>query len=157
MIMKHSSKITLTAFIAGMVFAAGLSIGGMTNPSYIQGFLNMGALFDSRLGHWYPRLAFVMIGAVLVMFFVFRNTGQKKRISKPLLDPDFRLPKKTDIDRKLILGAILFGIGWGLYGYCPGPALANLLVGGRRVLLFVVCMLIGMLVAKKYTTKKALK
>lgn len=149
--MPQSIKIILVSFLAGIIFAAGLVIASMNNPNYVQGFLNIGGLINqSRFGTWYPKLAFVMFGAVSVMFVVFKITNAKKSPHiKPLLSEKFNLPTKIIIDKKLVIGASLFGIGWGLYGYCPGPAIASLLVANSHLLLFIICMIVGMLFARK--------
>ncbi|RKS87472.1 hypothetical protein DES39_0706 [Orbus hercynius] len=149
--MPNQFKVILAAFIAGVVFASGLIIASMNNPIYIQGFLNIGGLFDkARFGGWYPKLAFVMLSAVLIMFFVFYFTRPPLPSNvKPLLTDSFDLPNKMQIDKQLIIGASVFGIGWGLYGYCPGPAIASLLIAGPNLLIFILFMLIGALLAKK--------
>lgn len=152
--MKSTMKINIAAGIAGLFLAAGLSIGGVTNPNYIQGLLNIGGLFDSRLGHWYPRIIFVIIGASIVLFFVFRYTDTNQRKIKSKLQSEFYCPEEKKINKQLISGAILFGIGLGLYGYFPTTAIANLLVAGWHIFIFVICMLVGMLVAKGYTVEK---
>jgi uncharacterized membrane protein YedE/YeeE len=135
------------ALIAGAVFAFGLVLSGMTDPVKVKGFLNVAGLIDEAyFGSWNPSLAFVMAGALFVMLPAFLVVP---RLKKPLLDSVFHLPTRTDVDKPLIVGAVLFGLGWGLVGYCPGPALAALLLGGQEVLFFVVMMLVGMWAAKK--------
>ena len=104
----------LTALIAGLVFGIGLIVAGMTNPAKVQGFLDLA-------GNWDPSLAFVMGGAILVGVAGFRFAGQRER---SLLGEAMRLPTSTVIDRRLVLGGLAFGAGWGLAGFCPGPALA---------------------------------
>ncbi len=126
----------VTAFIAGLVFGIGLLLGGMTDPAKVLGFLDLA-------GNWDPSLAFVMGGAVLVGLVAFRVAGRRER---SLLGEAMRLPTATRIDRRLVLGSIAFGVGWGVAGFCPGPALASLATGGTRVLLFTGAMLAGMAV-----------
>ncbi len=128
-----------SAFLLGLLFAAGLGIGGMTMPSKIIGFLNF-------FGGWDPSLAFVMGGAVLVYFFAFRIVrGASPSIFSPVLGGSFALPTKTLIDRRLIGGAALFGFGWGLAGYCPGPALTSIGAGSVDAAVFAVAMIGGMI------------
>ena len=126
----------LMALIAGLVFGLGLILSGMTNPAKVIGFLDLA-------GDWDPSLAFVMAGAIAVSFLPFRIARNR---SMALLGGPIRLPTATDIDRRLVLGSLAFGAGWGLAGYCPGPALASLLSGGAKPLLFVISMLAGMAV-----------
>ncbi|KQT41161.1 MULTISPECIES: DUF6691 family protein [unclassified Methylophilus] len=124
----------LIALIAGLVFGLGLIIGGMTNPAKVLGFLDVA-------GDWDPSLAFVMIGAIAVGFFAFRDAKQRKWSE---LGVSIDLPERTNIDQPLVIGAVLFGIGWGLAGFCPGPAVAAMLIGGSQVWIFVASMLAGM-------------
>lgn len=153
--MKPNTKINLAAGLAGLLLAAGLSIGGASNPNYVQGLFNIGALFSNHLGHWYPRIIFVMIGAALVLFIVFRYTDSHTHKIKPKLNSEFYWPEQKRIDTQLIIGATLFGIGLGLYGYSPATAITNLLVAGWRIFIFVICMLVGMLIAKSdFFTRK---
>lgn len=137
----------ISAFITGLIFGIGLIISGMTNPAKIIGFLDI-------TGQWDPSLLLVMLGAVSISFFAFRFV-ERKPVS--LLGDNIQLPKKTGLDKPLILGAVLFGIGWGLAGYCPGPALASLSSGLLPPVLFVLTMITGMGVFeiyKKLSTKK---
>lgn len=126
----------VSAFIVGLVFGIGLIVAGMTNPAKVQGFLDLA-------GNWDPSLAFVMGGAILVGLVAFRFAGKRER---SLLGEAMRLPTATAIDRRLVLGGLGFGAGWGLAGFCPGPALASLATGGGKALLFTGAMLAGMLV-----------
>lgn len=132
------------ALVAGLIFAAGLTLGGMTDPRKVQGFLDIGGIFAGR---WDPSLAFVMGGALLVSLVAFATVKTNKA---PWANAKFELPTRRDIDVRLVIGAVLFGTGWGIAGYCPGPALASVLTGGTDVLVFVAAMLAGMLVAKKW-------
>lgn len=127
-------KTLLTSFISGMVFAIGLGISGMTRPVKVIGFLDF-------FGVWDASLAFVMIGAIAVYFVAYRWS---REMPSPLLAPDFAQPKRSDLDAKLILGAVIFGSGWGLGGFCPGPALTSLASGALPVFIFVFAMGLGM-------------
>jgi uncharacterized membrane protein YedE/YeeE len=124
----------LAALLAGLLFGIGLVISGMTNPARIIGFLDVP-------GHWDPSLAFVMAGALLVGAVAFRFAGKRQRA---LLGNPINIPGKRDIDRRLVLGSLAFGIGWGLAGYCPGPAIASLALGGSKPWTFFIAMLVGM-------------
>ncbi|WP_367847781.1 DUF6691 family protein [Rhodoferax sp. WC2427] len=140
------------AAIAGGLFAAGLVLSGMVLPAKVQGFLNLGGLWDAqRFGPWDASLAFVMGGALLVTLPAFALTPPTARrpARKPWAAMAFQLPTRKDIDTRLVLGAALFGVGWGLAGYCPGPALASVLTGGAAVAVFVAAMLAGMAIAKR--------
>lgn len=124
----------LTALLVGLVFGIGLIVSGMTDPSKVIGFLDLA-------GAWDPSLAFVMGGAIVVGAIAFRMAGQRER---SLLGEAMRLPTATQIDRRLILGSLAFGAGWGLAGYCPGPALASLASGDLKPVVFTAAMLAGM-------------
>lgn len=126
-------KILMT-LIAGLLFGLGLILSGMTDPSKILAFLDLA-------GSWNPSLAFVMGGALLIGSLAFPLASRQTR---SLLGETMRLPTATSIDRRLVLGGLTFGVGWGLAGYCPGPALASLAQGGAKPLLFFVAMLAGM-------------
>ena len=123
----------LVSLMAGLVFGLGLAIAEMTNPLKVLAFLDLA-------GDWDPSLAFVMGGAVTVTALAFRFILRR---SVPFYGERFHLPTLTQIDRKLLVGAALFGIGWGLAGYCPGPALATVLSGNSEAWLFVPAMLVG--------------
>jgi uncharacterized protein len=145
---------SLWALLSGAVFAIGLVVSGMTQPAKVLAFLDIGGLArgvssSAEKGLWDPSLAFVMGGALLVTLVAFWLTPRR---AKPLADENFHLPTRQDIDAKLLMGAALFGVGWGLAGYCPGPALASLLSGSTDVLIFVLAMIGGMWVAKRVTT-----
>lgn len=124
----------LTAAVAGLLFALGLGLGGMTEPARVQGFLDF-------TGAWDPTLAFVMGGALAVHAPLSWLIRRRKA---PVLAPAFSTPARTKVDGRLLTGAALFGVGWGLAGYCPGPAFASLASGTSPVLLFVLSMLGGM-------------
>ena len=127
---------TLMALLTGLVFGVGLIISGMTDPSKVIGFLDLA-------GEWDPSLAFVMGGAILVGVFAFRVAATR---SQAVLGGPMRLPAARDVDRRLVLGGLAFGAGWGLAGYCPGPALASLVTGGSKPLIFTIAMLAGMVI-----------
>ncbi|MCU4178220.1 YeeE/YedE family protein [Bosea sp. BH3] len=124
------------ALLAGALFGFGLSLSGMLDPARVLGFLNLAS------GHWDPSLAFVLGGAVLI---ALPGVMLQKRLQRPVLDDSFHLPEKTDIDGRLVAGSALFGIGWGLAGFCPGPAVSALSMGLAPVLLFVAAMAAGMM------------
>lgn len=127
-------KSQLAIFLAGLLFGLGLVISGMVNPGKVIGFLDLA-------GGWDPSLALVMGGGLLVTVPAFRAV---LRLPQPLLEKKFYLPTLTAIDRKLILGAVLFGLGWGIAGFCPGPALTALVSLDPTVGLFVLSMIGGM-------------
>ena len=124
--------------MTGLLFGLGLCLSGMTNPAIVQGFLDIA-------GDWNPALIFVMAGGVAVTFFGYRFVVPK---SRPLWAPGFSLPSATAVDAPLLSGAALFGIGWGLAGYCPGPAVVSLASGRTGVFIFVLAMLAGMMVVR---------
>jgi len=124
---------TLIAFISGLIFGLGLILSGMTNPAKVIGFLDLA-------GNWDPSLALVMGGAIFVAFPAFQ-IAKKQGFS--LIGDPIQLSSKTSIDPKLVYGSLIFGIGWGLSGYCPGPAVASLISGGLQPVVFVITMLAG--------------
>lgn len=126
----------IIALLVGLVFGVGLIISGMTDPSKVIGFLDLA-------GRWDPSLGLVMGGAILVGLVAFRFASERDR---SLLGDIMRLPSARHIDRRLVLGSVAFGAGWGLAGYCPGPALASLASGGAKPLIFVAAMLVGMVI-----------
>ena len=131
-------KAHLTALVSGLLFGLGLGVSGMTLPSKVIGFLDV-------TGAWDASLAFVMIGAIAVHAVLFRVVT--RRVS-PLFDAEFHIPSRRDVDGPLVLGAALFGVGWGLGGYCPGPGLVSAATGSVPALIFVVAMIIGMLLQR---------
>lgn len=140
------------AFSAGLVFAAGLVVSGMTQPLKVMGFLDITAINKGAFpGLWDPTLAFVMGGAVCVTLLAFAWT--QRLTPSPLFDPQFDEPRQNQIDVPLIGGAVLFGAGWGIAGYCPGPALATALLS-VDALIFTGAMLAGMLICKSFLRKK---
>ena len=124
----------LMALITGLVFGIGLIVAGMTNPAKVLGFLDLA-------GRWDPSLALVMAGAILVALPAFRIAAKRRQ---SLLGEPMHLPTATRIDRRLVLGSLAFGAGWGLAGLCPGPALASLATGAVQPLIFCAAMLAGM-------------
>lgn len=124
----------LAAFVSGVIFAIGLAIGGMTKPAKVAGFLDF-------TGNWDPSLMFVMGGAVMTHAILYRLIRKRPT---PLFTEAFAIPTRTDIDARLLGGAALFGIGWGLSGFCPGPAITSLASGQTPVLVFVAAMIGGM-------------
>lgn len=133
---------------AGALFAAGLVVSGMTQTAKVIDFLNFAGIFSpQRFGAWDASLAFVMGGALMITIVAFAITPTKGR--KPWFSDKFELPTRKDVDFKLIAGAAMFGIGWGLAGYCPGPAMASLISGGIDALVFVAALLVGLLLAKR--------
>jgi uncharacterized membrane protein YedE/YeeE len=129
----------LTALISGLLFSIGLIVSGMSNPAKVLNFLDV-------TGNWDATLAFVMSGALLVTVPGFYCVLKR---SAPLLCGEFHLPTKSQIDAPLLMGATIFGIGWGLAGLCPGPAIASLATGACAVA-FVAAMILGLLAAKYF-------
>jgi len=127
-------KRMLVALISGALFGIGLAVSGMADPAKVIGFLDVA-------GEWDPTLAFVMGGAVIVTLVSFRFVLSRKR---PVLDEGFSVPERTDVDGRLVGGAALFGVGWGLSGFCPGPAVVALSTGLPAVFVFFFSMLVGM-------------
>jgi uncharacterized membrane protein YedE/YeeE len=132
----------LLQFAIGLIFGLGLLLSGMSNPAKVLNFLDLGGI---GAGTWDPSLAFVMAGAVAVTFAGFNFVLKR---SQPLFSETFHLPTKSEIDRRIILGPAIFGVGWGLAGFCPGPALTALGFGSKAALLFVAAMLAGMVLAR---------
>jgi uncharacterized membrane protein YedE/YeeE len=131
----------VTALFCGLLFGIGLAMSGMTDTAKVQGFLDV-------FGEWIPDLALVMGGAVAVTVIAFRLVLRRER---PVLGGRLSLPGTTVIDGRLLGGAAVFGVGWGLYGYCPGPALSALVYLDWRTAVFFVTMLVGMAVANRIT------
>ena len=131
-------KRNLFAFVAGGIFGAGLLISGMTDTSKVQGWLDV-------FGNWDPTLAFVMGGAIIQMAIAWLFTNGRK----PILGGEFPAKPDATLDRNLVVGSVFFGVGWGLAGLCPGPAIASLSYGGWRHLVFFGAMAAGMFIAPK--------
>jgi len=128
------ARLLIPPLVSGGLFGAGLTLSGMTDPARVRGFLDL-------FGDWDPTLAFVMAGAVLVMAVAWRI---RARMPRPIFGEKFSLPDRTDLDPKLLTGSALFGVGWGIAGLCPGPAVASLALSPGAVLPFVGAMLAGM-------------
>ena len=126
--------LVFTSLLAGLVFGIGLMVSGMANPAKVLGFLDL-------FGRWDPSLGLVMGGAVAVSAVAFAIA---RRRSASLLGAALKLPTARQIDRRLVMGSVLFGIGWGIAGFCPGPALVALGMGEAKALVFVAAMLAGM-------------
>jgi uncharacterized protein len=124
--------------IAGLLFGLGLLVSGLADPAKVQNFLDL-------FGTWDPSLAFVMAGAVSTTFIGYRFAMRRPA---PLLEPQFAAPHRSDIDSRLLLGAGVFGIGWGLTGFCPGPALVSLPLLAAGTLVFVPAMIVGIAAAR---------
>ena len=133
--MLHKNTVyRIVEFAVGLLFGIGLMLSGMTDPGKVIGFLDL-------FGTWDPSLALVMGGAIMVGFFAF---AVAKKRTTTFLGGVMRFPTTMDIDKKLVLGSLMFGTGWGLAGFCPGPALVSMADGQPKALLFVVAMLVGM-------------
>ncbi len=130
---NHVSRIS--EFVVGLLFGVGLMASGMTDPGKVIGFLDL-------FGAWDPSLALVMGGAVVVGFFAF---ALAKKRTTTFLGGALRLPTTNQMDKPLVIGSLLFGAGWGLGGFCPGPALVSMADGQAKAMLFVGAMLVGML------------
>ncbi len=128
-------KNSIAAFVVGIIFAFGLGISGMTQPQKVVGFLDV-------FGNWDPSLMFVMIGAISVHFVAYKIIRKRK---SPMLSPTWNVPDHNEITPALVIGAFIFGIGWGLGGYCPGPAIVSLASFDLRPVIFVVAMIVGMI------------
>lgn len=137
----NGARRLLPALAAGTLFGAGLTFAGMTDPQRVRGFLDV-------FGQWDPTLAFVMGGAVLVMALAWRL---RRLMGHPLFAEKFVLPDRSDLDPPLIVGAALFGIGWGLAGLCPGPAIASLALAPAAAVPFAAAMLVGMAIHRLST------
>ena len=131
----------IIATIAGVLFGFGLALSGMLSPGKVIGFLDVA-------GNWDPSLAFVMGGAVAITVVSFRLLLKRP---VPVFGSKFHLPTSNDIDKRLIIGAGLFGLGWGIGGLCPGPALSSLAYADPRIVVFVAAMVTGILIAKRLT------
>jgi uncharacterized protein len=138
-------RIPIASLVTGTIFGAGLALSDMINPARVLGFLDLA-------GQWDPSLAFVMGGAIIPMVIAY---AVSRRMRTPLFDKSFFIPENRVLDSRLLIGAALFGIGWGLVGFCPGPAIAGLVMGAWQPWLFVVAMLGGMLIHRIATTSRA--
>ena len=129
-------KSSIASFVVGVLFALGLGLSGMTQPQKVVGFLNI-------FGEWDASLLFVMVGAISIHFFSYRWIIKRP---SPLLSPKWMVPDKNEITPALVVGSLLFGMGWGLAGYCPGPAITSLASFDARVFVFVGSLFAGMAV-----------
>jgi uncharacterized membrane protein YedE/YeeE len=134
--------VILVQFAIGLVFGLGLIISGMSNPAKVLNFLDVGGI---AAGKWDASLAFVMTGAVAVTFIGFNRV---LKLARPFFAERFYVPTRKDIDPKIIVGPAIFGIGWGLAGFCPGPALTALGFGSTSAFIFVAAMCAGMVLAR---------
>lgn len=137
-------RLRLASLVTGTIFGAGLALSDMINPARVIAFLDLA-------GDWDPSLAFVMGGAIIPMVVAY---GFSKRMRAPLFDKSFFIPENRILDSRLIIGAVLFGIGWGLVGFCPGPAISGLVMGLWQPWLFVGAMLAGMWLHRIATTPR---
>lgn len=136
----------LPPLASGFLFGMGLTVSGMTDPQRVRGFLDV-------FGDWDPTLAFVMSGAVVVMAVAWQLQA---RMAKPIFGQAFSLPDRSDLDPRLLTGAVVFGVGWGIAGLCPGPAVASLALSPGHAIPFVAAMLVGMLLQKFTMERKVL-
>ena len=134
-------RIPIASLVTGTIFGAGLALSDMINPARVLAFLDLA-------GDWDPSLAFVMGGAIIPMVIAY---AVSRRMRTPLFDKSFFIPENRVLDSRLLIGAALFGVGWGLVGFCPGPAIAGLVMGLWQPWLFVAAMLAGMLLHRLVT------
>lgn len=128
----------LSSWVVGYIFAIGLGISGMTQPQKVIGFLDF-------FGNWDPSLVFVMLGSIVVHFVTYKIIRKR---SSPLFSTEWHVPTKTKITNSLVIGSIMFGVGWGLAGFCPGPALVNVTSGQTSPLIFILGLVAGMYIFK---------
>lgn len=145
--MSTDTTRAITAFGVGLLFGGGLTVSGLINPAKVLNFLDV-------LGRWDPSLLVVLAGAVVITLVGFRIVLRR---SAPVMAKRFQLPTRTDIDKRLLAGAVLFGLGWGLVGFCPGPVLTALAIAGEPAVLFVLAMAVGMLLADQLFAPKKVK
>lgn len=142
--------VVLIQFAIGLVFGLGLVVAGMSDPAKVLNFLDLAAIGS---GGWDASLAFVMAGAIAVTFIGFRLVLRR---SQPIFGGRFHLPTATDLDTRIVAGPAIFGIGWGLAGLCPGPALTALVTGGAPASLFLAAMFAGMAGARFFAARQAM-
>lgn len=142
--MNNNLSKAFVSLICGIIFGAGLAVSGMTDTQKVIGFLDI-------FGNWIPDLLFVMGGAVIVTLISFRFILKRHA---PIIHDTFELPTNKIIDKKLISGAVIFGLGWGLYGYCPGPAIASIAYLQPQTFVFLLAMTLGMFVVDFSLSKK---
>ncbi len=141
-------KTNFVAFIVGFIFALGLGFSGMTQPQKVVGFLDI-------LGSWDPSLIFVMVGAIVVHFVTYRIIRKVRKT--PILTKEWHVPTKNEITPALVIGSILFGVGWGLGGFCPGPAITSLASFEVKPFIFIISMLTGMFIFRMVDKKLKIK
>ncbi len=137
-------------FVIGLIFGLGLVVAGMSDPAKVLNFLDIAAL---AAGTWDPSLAFVLAGAIAVTFIGFRLVLKRPQ---PVFGEKFHLPTTTELDARIIAGPAIFGVGWGLAGFCPGPAFTALGGGTSAALIFVIAMLVGMVAARWFANRRSL-
>lgn len=140
-------KNAIAAFVVGFVFAIGLGISGMTQPAKVVGFLDL-------FGSWDPSLLFVMVGAISVHFVTYRLIRQRK---SPLLAEQWQVPTKREITPALVVGSLIFGVGWAVAGFCPGPGITSLANFSKEPTIFVLSMLAGMFLFRQFDRWAKLK
>lgn len=138
----------LVQFLIGLLFGSGLVVAGMSDPAKVQNFLDLAAIPS---GGWDPSLAFVMGAGTLVTYFGYRFVLKRKQ---PIFDSEFHVPEATQIDMPIVVGPAIFGIGWGLGGFCPGPAFTAVGTGSGLAITFVVAMVVGMVAARVLALKQ---
>lgn len=138
--MSNSVPALAAALASGLMFGLGLSVSGMVDPEHVQGFLDV-------FGTWDPSLAFVLGGAVIVAFV---GVVIARHLARPAFGDEFHLPEIQRIDRRLVFGSALFGVGWGIGGFCPGPAISSLALGRLEVVLFVLAMVLGVIIHDRW-------
>lgn len=131
--MNHNVMKMITPLLAGILFGLGLLLSGMTNPAKVRGFLDI-------FGDWQPALMAVMVAAIAIFAFAYAASNKMKQ---PWFHSIFHRPSLTQLDGRLFIGAALFGIGWGMVGLCPGPALLNIMTGQEDILIFILALLVG--------------
>jgi uncharacterized membrane protein YedE/YeeE len=131
--MNHKVMKTITPLVAGVLFGLGLLLSGMSNPEKVRGFLDI-------FGEWQPELIAVMVAAIAIFALAYAYSHKMKQ---PWFHSIFHKPSLTALDARLIVGAALFGMGWGMVGLCPGPALLNIMTGQEDILIFILALLVG--------------
>ena len=138
----------LVQFLIGLLFGSGLVVAGMSDPAKVQNFLDLAAI---PTGGWDPSLAFVMGAGALVTYLGYTLVLKRKQ---PIFDTQFHMPKAKHIDAPIVVGPAIFGIGWGLGGFCPGPAFTAIGTGSSQAIMFVIAMLVGMVAARMFALKQ---
>jgi uncharacterized protein len=141
----------LVQFLIGLLFGTGLVVAGMSNPQKVQNFLDLAAI---STGGWDASLAFVMGAGVIITFIGYKIVTKRKQ---PLFETEFHMPKKTELDVPIFVGPALFGIGWGLAGFCPGPAFTAIGTGSTAAIIFGVAMVVGMVAARLIALRQLAK